>query len=479
MSVLDAGLGPSVEAVRGSDFDELQGNILSAYRLPYGAFLLVTIEDPVRGRAWLRELVNRELVTTATAQRRKPRQAWNVALTFSGLQVLGVPDELLRLFPEDFRQGMEARARRLGDIDQNAPRRWEDGLRSKAGGHVFLMLRAMKGPGRAASVGEARRLIAAYSLAAVYHEFSNPLPADPAHAQKCGPGDREHFGFADGCSQPEIAGTGATEDDDYQRINAGEILLGYLDGNDDVPGAAKFFRNGSFMVFRKLEQRVAAFRNVVTNNAGGKLGYDEVEAKIVGRWRNGEPLVGGQRDGGSEDRRELNSFRYGSPSSDQPEDGLPQDPDGFLCPLGAHIRRAFPRDALVGGEGRTKRHRVLRRGMPYGAALAEGEVREGEPDKGRGLLFICFNASIARQFETVQGWCLDGNLFDVPGEPDFLLGPAVARMTIQRRDGAGLLKRDRQLVYTKGGGYFFYPSVPALKAIAEGNYLGQLDALTR
>jgi deferrochelatase/peroxidase EfeB len=117
--------------------------------------------------------------------------------------------------------------------------------------------------------------------------------------------------------------------------------------------------------------------------------------------------------------------------------------------------------------------------MPYGAALAEGEVREGEPDKGRGLLFICFNASIARQFETVQGWCLDGNLFDVPGEPDFLLGPAVARMTIQRRDGAGLLKRDRQLVYTKGGGYFFYPSVPALKAIAEGNYLGQLDALTR
>jgi Dyp-type peroxidase family len=479
MPAPDAGLGPSVAAVRDIDFDDLQGNILSGYRLPYGAFLLVKIGDPSRGRAWLRELLRRDVVTTARAQRGKPRRASNVAFTFAGLRTLEVADRLLRLFPEDLRQGMEARADRLGDLDLNDPVWWETGLRDADQGHVMLMLRAQKSRARNAAMAREYASIKRHRLAVVYAQSSDPLPSDRARAQMCGAGDREHFGFADGCSQPAIAGAQAGEDDDRQRINPGEILLGYLDENDDIPGAAKFFRNGSFMVFRKLEQRVAAFRNVVAKNACGGLGRDELEAKIVGRWRNGEPLVVEQGACGARDRRALNNFRYGTLSADQPEDGVPHDPDGFLCPLGAHIRRAFPRDALVGGDGRTRRHRILRRGMPYGAPLAQGEISEGKPDRGRGLLFICFNASIARQFETVQSWCLDGNLFDVPGEPDFLLGPPVARMTIQQRDGAGVLERDRQLVYTKGGGYFFYPSVPALKAIADGNYFGQLDALTR
>jgi deferrochelatase/peroxidase EfeB len=112
--------------------------------------------------------------------------------------------------------------------------------------------------------------------------------------------------------------------------------------------------------------------------------------------------------------------------------------------------------------------------MPY-ERPASGKRRKREC----GLLFICFNASIARQFETVQGWCLDGSLFDVPGEPDFLIGPSRATMTIQREGEPYRLTRTEPLVITRGGGYFFYPSVTALKAIGTGDYFGQEDELPR
>ena len=448
--------GASVTEVREGDHADIQGNLVRGYRFPFGAFLLVRIGDPAGGRAWLQHLL-RQGVTTARAQEEEPAEAWNVAFTFPGLRMLGVPNRLLRPFPEDFRQGMEARAKPLGDVDGNDPRGWERGLRDSDGGHVMLMLRTGDRDRRNAQMKRAKDLIKADGLEVAYEEVSDPLPRDPGDAQKCGPGDREHFDFADGCSQPTIGG-------DWE-VRPGELLLGYLDGDGMLPGAARFFRNGTFMVFRKLEQRVDDFNAILDRYADRPLERELVAAKIVGRWRDGQPLVLDRQEDQEDGVRDpvvLNDFRYRS-----------EDPHGFRCPLGAHIRRAFPRDALVGGERQTGRHRILRRGMPY------DRPAEGQRERKRGLLFICFNASIARQFETVQGWCLDGNLFDVPGEPDFLLGPAPATMTIQREEGPLQLTRTKPLVVTRGGGYFFYPGLAALEAIAKRDYLGQCEGIPR
>jgi deferrochelatase/peroxidase EfeB len=85
------------------------------------------------------------------------------------------------------------------------------------------------------------------------------------------------------------------------------------------------------------------------------------------------------------------------------------DANGAVVPLAAHIRKTYPRDAQTrdGGEADTQTHRIMRRGIPFGASLPAGTpstdpaARPAYP-ADRGLLFLCYQASISRQFETIQ-----------------------------------------------------------------------------
>ena len=81
----------------------------------------------------------------------------------------------------------------------------------------------------------------------------------------------------------------------------------------------------------------------------------ELRAKILGRWPDGTPLASSPVEDPliSNSRRRSNEFLYAD------------DPNGLACPLGAHVRRANPRDGMPGGAERTMRHRIIRRGMPY------------------------------------------------------------------------------------------------------------------
>ena len=230
-------------------------------------------------------------------------------------------------------------------------------------------------------------------------------------------------------------------------MKAGEFVLGYPDEDGGVPPApaAPYGRNGTFMVFRKLCQDVVGFRSMLHDAAEALWSGDEelVAAKIAGRWRDGTPIMLAPT------ARELelagqslrtNAFRYGA------------DPDGRVCPIGAHIRRANPRDGLYGGGERVRRHRIVRRGMPYGPPLPPGSPDDGAE---RGLLFVCFNASIVRQFEVVNGWCMDGNAFGLGGDRDFMLGDngsQKGKMTLQG-DTPTFLAPTRPMVVTRGGEY--------------------------
>ena len=91
----------------------------------------------------------------------------------------------------------------------------------------------------------------------------------------------------------------------------------------------------------------------------------------------------------------------------------------------------------------------------------------GLTDDGRerGLLFICLNADIARQFEFIQQtWLLNRNFATLYDETDPLMGPK-GRFTIPEQPLRRIVDV-QTFIQLAGGEYFFLPSLPALRYLA-------------
>ena len=210
-------------------------------------------------------------------------------------------------------------------------------------------------------------------------------------------------------------------------------------------------------MYRKLHQDVALFRRFLADRARAYAGAEEkLAAALMGRWRDGTPIERSPDAADPSlgfDLQRNNDFTYG------------EDLDGFRCPVGAHIRRANPRDAIGFRHKMVHRHRLIRRGMPYGNPLSPGSDDDGVD---RGLIFVCLGASIQRQFEFVQTqWMNDGNIFALGADKDVLAGDndGTGKMTVQGRPPWFVAAVPR-LVTTKGGDYFFLPGIRALRRIS-------------
>lgn len=452
------------------DLRDLQGDILRAYGNAYDhtSYAYVRIAcPPAQARAWFSGLLDH--VTTAEPWTGdKPATTLNVAVTATGLKALGVGDDVLASFATEFRQGMRARAEQLGDVGVSHPDHWQPGL-GDAGSHVLLTINAQRAEDHRRALGLMRAAMDdAGGIEIAFQQDAALLE-----------GAREHFGYADGFAQPAIEGSsdarapggGVPEKDRWRALAAGEFVLGYPDEDtrDDperqLPRAplGPLGKSGTYMVWRKLYQDVSLWRGVLDDAAKIYHGdRDELAAKIVGRWTDGTPLVTNP-DGPDPDfdatASSANDFRYG---------GEHGDPTGSRCPLGAHIRRSNPRDSLGFDGALSFRHRMIRRGMPYGKALAQGAPDDGAD---RGLVFVSFQASISRQFEAVQmQWLNDGNIFGLAHDRDFLLGDpeGSGKMTIQG-ERPFFLAPQKAFVSTRGGEYLFVPGIAALAAIAEAS----------
>jgi deferrochelatase/peroxidase EfeB len=316
---------------------------------------------------------------------------------------------------------------------------------------------------------------------------------------------REHFGFADALSQPLpyddapegepkavlVNGQPAAQDP-VQGVPLGEFLIGYIDGHHEkAPGpvvpdspavhtaglppsanAEGFFDlglNGSYLVARELKQDVAAFWASMEKNPAAMRALNPAQdSPIDGNWL-AERVIGRNRDGHllCPAGQVWPSCSDGSPDSSF--SFFDRDPRGTGCPPGSHVRRAFPRDALAPSAAdkptllqAANNHRILRRGRKFGKKLANTAQDDGVD---RGLLFMCLNTDIERQFEFVQQtWLLNSAFATLFEEVDPLVGPA-GPMTL--RDEA--LRRTAKVdtfVRMAGGDYFFQPSLPALCYLA-------------
>jgi Dyp-type peroxidase family len=434
----------------GLDLADVQGGILYPRPSPYvGAYLLLRIDDRRDGREVMGRLAAR--IASAAAFPAE-REAWlNVALTYRGLEALGVPEASLATFAPEFREGMAARAAQLGDVGPNAPEHWEHPL-GTGDVHVALAIIAADQPRFDALLDQAR---AAHDglpgVRVVWRQDCYALPTE-----------REAFGFRDGISHPAVEGSGIPGSNPHEPpLKTGEFLTGYVDETGDLPPVPQpdaLGRNGTYVVFRKLHQDVAGFRRYLRAHSTTPAEEELLAAKLVGRWRSGAPLaLAPDRDDpelGADPLRN-NDFTYRA-----------EDERGLRCPIGSHIRRMNPRDAVVTGEVRL--HRMIRRGTSYGPLLPAGVLDDDGAD--RGLCFVFVGAHPARQFEFVQKqWVSDGRAFGTPGEVDPLVGAndGTGSLTIPARPIRRRLTDLPRFVTTRGGEYCFAPSLTALRWLAE------------
>lgn len=428
------------------DLDDIQRGVLSPRPTPYAAtYILFRIDDPAHGRELMRRV--RAVVTSAADTTNPLGDTWvSVALTFCGLKALGVPPQSLETFAWEFQQGMAARAAALGDVGDSSPEHWEVPL-GTPDVHVVLTALAPDGVRLQTAIDRARPAYQRLSgVSAIWRQDCHALPTAT-----------EPFGYRDGISHPAVDGCGIAGSNPLEApLKAGEFVLGYPDelGGVQVPQPEILGRNGTYAAFRKLHQRVAAFRRYLKDNATGPEDEELLAAKIMGRWRSGAPLaLSPSRDDpvlGADPRRN-NAFLYEH-----------DDPAGFITPCGCHIRRGNPRDAAVAGEPRL--HRMIRRGTAYGPPLPEGVLEDDGAD--RGLMFAFIGAHLGRQFEFVQSqWMNDGVFFGAGDARDPLIGSN--DFTIPQRPLRRRLRALPRFVVTRGGEYCFMPGLNALSWLGD------------
>jgi Dyp-type peroxidase family len=434
---------------------------------------------------------------------------------------------LLKLTPgaqwipsEAFRKGLAARSTFLGDPTdlsaEGAPPNWKVGAPGKELDALFVLAGDDRTAVDAAAKRLGRRLNRA-GVEVVYTENGDIRDDLRGH---------EHFGFDDGVSQPGIRGRATDASDDFitersiarssgpehslfglpgqDLVWPGVLLLGHPASSPDprIPGPRSpstpdWTRNGSFLVFRRLRQDVGMFWRTMRDEAARlatapgfeKLDDEALASRLVGRWPSGAPVVRVPDNDDSalgKDRLANNNFRYDSDSFFVPiasgyVDKHPMakaDPAGITCPWAAHIRKVNTRDSGsdTGGRDSTYIRRLLRVGIPFGKPITDkyAEIRD-DPEKGnRGLLFLSIQASIDDQFEFLcTRWMGDPSRPKTPAGHDVLIGqngqPGEDRVRRCVVFGSGVqegrIETDAQWVIPTGGGYFFLPSIAALKDV--------------
>ena len=423
------------------EFDDIQHIVLTRVPALTGRYEFLSFRQPAQGRAWLSGILDKVASAQSAMTAMDQESRWiSVAFTWNGLRALGVADSSLATFPEEFRQGMAARAQVIGDTGANRPDHWEGGLNSPDL-HAIGILFARNEAERERSTREHQAYLARYPGVEVLSSLD--LAALPPFTYA-----RDHFGYRDRMTTPEIEGTGIEPTPGSgPPIKAGEFILGYDDENGspvDLPQPGVLLRNGSYMAYRRLQEHVGRFREFLREHGKTPEEQELVAAKLMGRWRSGAPLVlAPEKDDPAlaADPQRNNNFNYSK-----------MDPYGYAIPLGAHIRRMNPRDTAVN----MQRRKMIRRGATYGSLLPDGAPEDGA-DPGIAAFVIC--ASLVRQYEFAQNvWINDPNFHELGNERDPLIGSqdGTFDMTIPKRPIRKKITGLPAFTTVKGGAYFFF-----------------------
>lgn len=510
----------------------IQGNIVPGFNKDHQHLLFVRFGDAAAARRWVGALAPMvtsmdavlEFVREHRARRlaegvREPagmRATWvSVAFSYDGIALLAGGGVAKAFTEPSFVQGLAARSEYLGDptSPEHPGHRshWLVGGPDNAA-HAIVVVAADDPDDRDSRAAE---IVGMSGGVEILHD-------EPADALPDALRGHEHFGFKDGVSQP--AARGRLSDDEFLArrllepdptgedvrpqlfarpgqplVWPGQFLLGEprqatedVLGADTSAGPAAFpdwASHGSYLVFRRLRQDVAAFWDFAAE-AAARTGTTPLHlaAMMVGRWPSGAPLmrVGAEDEVAAAlagDQFADNHFLFDDPTrpvtlrpiKGYGGDHFPQakgDVLGRVCPHFAHIRKTNPRDSTseLGKPQDNLMRMVLRRGIAYGDPLVGVEHPSQElVDADRGLMFLCFGSSIEDQFEFLTRRWANNAVQPNAGGHDPVIGQADRRGDRERYvevpvgdDPPVRVAIARDFVWPTGGGYFFAPPIPAL-----------------
>ncbi|WP_131746619.1 Dyp-type peroxidase [Frankia sp. Cppng1_Ct_nod] len=494
----------------------IQGNILAGFNKDHQVILFLRLPaDPVAARGWLAAVVpqvarndavtqfNTKFAAMRNATGSDPealKAVWlNLSLTTSGLARLdpaaaaGLGAAGIDRGVTAFVQGTAAHAAQLGDSGDDAPANWLFG-RDDQTIDVLLVVATDDRHDLDHAVQRQRELASVHDVLVVFEQPGATLPGIAA--------GHEHFGFKDGISQPGVSGydkpstvPGHTDEvagkPGTDLIAPGEFVLGYVGqpGGVNATGRAvpRWMWDGSFLVVRRLAQDVPGWwaqiesqHVTLTDAVKTEISAEALAAKAVGRWRSGTPV----------DQAPKADDRFGSDPMLDNDFDFADDAEGLRCPRFAHIRKMYPRSAPPPspGEDAVNQRRILRRGIPFGLPFDPTSGRGEGIDARRGLVFACYQTSLADQFEFLQQFWADNVTFPAPSDgPDPVIGtpvafpsPPGAPAAPNPPDPRNTLHADavttaeltfNRFIRTEGSIYGFTPSLSTLRKLVAGQPL--------
>ncbi|MFF2038970.1 Dyp-type peroxidase [Kitasatospora sp. NPDC058170] len=490
--------------------DEIQGDIVAGFKKDNVTLLFLKFEDAARARTWLRALAPQIATTRQVADfneafseaRRSSggddpktlKATWlGVSFTYEGLRQLSATDPFEQAPPtgsglEAFKEGSAKRAGALGDTGDNSPENWLFGNGRTQPVHAVLTIASDTEADLAAAVTAQRESAAESRIVIIFQQNAKTLLGSRR--------GKEHFGFKDGISEPGVrffdrpSAARPEEVDGHpgtRIIPAGEFVV----GEEPAPGSFTDFpewaRNGSFQVVRRLSQDVPGWWSQISvklkelkqaKAVPDTATAEWLAARLVGRWRSGAPVC----------KHQDRDVPFDPTASSDNDFDFRDDLEGLATPLFSHLRKSSPRAGLQAPnpsrppfdakdlDGR----RIMRRGAPYGHPFDPASEGPGGPDDPRGLLFVCYQADIARQFEFIQADWIDQPDFPPGRNPQPGKDPVITEadsVDFESRGPDGAIRHTplsfQQFVQTQGSVYAFAPSVSTLRALADGRLTGQ------
>jgi deferrochelatase/peroxidase EfeB len=451
----------------------VQGLIFQSFNYPLVGHFFFQFPDGAAAREFLKEWVP-HVTSAAVDIKAKPEPLLNIALSWQGIQKTGAVDDragampATRAFRSDFRDPPNPKAMR--DSGDSAPANWWKGQFVSEDVDVAMFCYCQS----AATLAEQTTAIRASADRLGVKELVPSSDGEPLTG-RLAPKGILHFGYRDGISQPQVNWEDAPGRPDL--VDLRRFVLGYgEDPNKPIPNREPWtglVRDGSYLVLRWIYQDVAKFNKFLRERSKAlwpNMPADEAQellaAKMMGRWRNGTPLV-----------------LFPDAPEPKPEDFMrndfdyTMDPDGERCPFSSHIRIANRRDDALNERNKSMfpsgTPRVLRRGSSYGTTL------EGENDDGldRGLIGLFLCTDIESQFFALMRWINETNFHakvDNQHGQDPLFGNRTTpdrsdEFEFQAKGEKHVLTGLQDFIRTQGVLNLLLPSVSALKQMATPN----------